>query len=712
MATGSDLLIGDVFTNAARAVPDRMAAALGDRVAHLRRARVRRQPAGPGPRHARDRPRVAGRRCGSATDARRRAAVRRPGQARAPSSSPSTGCSAPRRSAGILATCRPDLVVTDGTAAGVPAGDGASTLDELGRSADGRARRRPVDGAGLTERDPHVAFFTSGSTGRPKGAVLSHRANYLRTHPGRAPRAPGRHGLPLSAVPHGGVDHRPPAVAGPRRRGAARTRPAPTRSATPWPGHRATRLNCIPAVWRRIIDHVGSSGTGHLWLRSGSPTPARRPPRPSCSTPSPDSLPDAHLRVFYGSTEAGSVACLDHADIAEQAGQLRSAGPRRRGPASTTTASCGCRSPLLFDGYLDDPGATAAGLVDGWYRTGDLAEEDDDGYLSHRGPHRRRDPHRGRGRGARRGRGRAGRAPDGAPRWRWSGCPTPRGARWSAPWWWPSPARPAPTARGSAGPVRRPPGRLQAPPAAPGGRRPCRARRHRPGPAPPAGRAPGGRPDGLAEHCSVSIRSLFCGTRAHHHRHRGPGGAAGRGRPGPGGRGRGPRGPGVRELRRDDAGRRHRVDRRGRRRPHRGAADRRRHLVGHPHAPRARRPRCSACLVDRTAWCFVNTSVVPTGTGRRRPGWWTVPATDLAVDVGQRHGGLDGDDRGLRGGDRAGGPAARSRPRRGRRSPPTGPSTPTLNDRALRAGFDSLAAGTAPAWPDRRRCPVSDRRRR
>ena len=38
--------------------------------------------------------------------------------------------------------------------------------------------------------------------------------------------------------------------------------------------------------------------------------------------------------------------------------------------------------PLLFDGYFEDPAATADALVDGWYRTGDLAEFDADGYLS------------------------------------------------------------------------------------------------------------------------------------------------------------------------------------------------------------------------------------------------------------------------------------------------------------------------------------------
>jgi acyl-CoA synthetase (AMP-forming)/AMP-acid ligase II len=38
--------------------------------------------------------------------------------------------------------------------------------------------------------------------------------------------------------------------------------------------------------------------------------------------------------------------------------------------------------PLLFDGYFDDEDATDAALVDGWYRTGDLAEIDDDGFVT------------------------------------------------------------------------------------------------------------------------------------------------------------------------------------------------------------------------------------------------------------------------------------------------------------------------------------------
>ena len=67
------------------------------------------------------------------------------------------------------------------------------------------------------------------------------------------------------------------------------------------------------------------------------------------------------------------------------------------------------RGHNVFAGYLDDPEATAAAIVDGWFRTGDLGTKDADGFVTHRRPQEGPDhprrlqrlPARGRG-GARR----------------------------------------------------------------------------------------------------------------------------------------------------------------------------------------------------------------------------------------------------------------------------------------------------------------------
>src|SRR4029077_12216607 len=40
------------------------------------------------------------------------------------------------------------------------------------------------------------------------------------------------------------------------------------------------------------------------------------------------------------------------------------------------------RGHNIFAGYLNNPEATAAALVDGWFRSGDLGSKDEDGFLS------------------------------------------------------------------------------------------------------------------------------------------------------------------------------------------------------------------------------------------------------------------------------------------------------------------------------------------
>jgi len=146
--------------------------------------------------------------------------------------------------------------------------------------------------------------------------------------------------------------------------------------------HRATRLNCVPAVWNRLLRATSAGGGGGHDLSSirfadtgTSATP------PELLRSIAGALPQAQVRVFYGSTEAGGVTILEHADMERKPGSCGVPGP-------LTTVRVDyegrlwVRGPLLFDGYLDDPEATAEALVDGWYDTGDLAEADDDGFLT------------------------------------------------------------------------------------------------------------------------------------------------------------------------------------------------------------------------------------------------------------------------------------------------------------------------------------------
>lgn len=371
----NNLLIGDIFANAARAVPDRTAVALGDAsltfgeldaTSNQAARALASMGVGRGSRVV----------LWSPTDIRAAplfAALAKLGSVFVPIN----GSLGPEEAAEIISSSRPDVVLS-GLDQPVPiAGPPVLTLGDLGELAAPHLPA-PVGGESPSGGDPHVAFFTSGSTGRPKGAVLSHEVNYLRSHPGAQlePRGAMVCSFPLFHMGAWTIA---------LQQWQARDSVVLVESADAddiceaVERHRATRLNCVPAVWRRILDSVSTSNAGSLASIRFADTGTSATP-PELLRAIGDALPLAHLRVFYGSTEAGSVASLDHADMSAKPG---SCGP----PAPGVSVRLGedgelwVRSPMLFDGYLDDPVATRAALVDGWYRTGDVAEEDGDGYL-------------------------------------------------------------------------------------------------------------------------------------------------------------------------------------------------------------------------------------------------------------------------------------------------------------------------------------------
>ncbi len=374
----ADLLVGDVFTNAARAVPNRVAAAFGARVltfGELDAAanRVARALAALG---VKPRDRVVVLASTSLEVVPVFAGAAKLGAVFAPAN-PSLGTD---EAIEMTTAARPGVVLTDHERADVAAAVDAPvlTIDELTTHATRESPGAP-ERPGVGELDPHVVFFTSGSTGRSKGAVISHRVNYLRTHPGALLEPRGAMVCPYPLF-HMGAWTIALQQWQARDRVVFVERADPALVVDAIERHRATRLNCVPAVWYRILDLLGETPARELGSVRVADTGTSTTPV-ELLTAIKATFRNAGVRVFYGSTEAGSVAMLEDADITRKPGSCGVPAPAGEVRLADDGELC-VRGPLLFDGYFEDPDATAAALVDGWYHTGDLAEIDDEGYIT------------------------------------------------------------------------------------------------------------------------------------------------------------------------------------------------------------------------------------------------------------------------------------------------------------------------------------------
>jgi fatty-acyl-CoA synthase len=253
----------------------------------------------------------------------------------------------------------------------------------LGDAASGRMTvaellmRHPVRDRALPEvheDDAQVMHYTSGTTGDPKGCLLSHRVQRIRAGAGShwpvqptVVMFPQFHmagwaralqwWLQSSAVIY--VDR---AESGLLIDAIAR--------------HKVSILYCIPAVWRRIVeaDRSGYDLSCLQFAETGT----------SMVTPEllgliRGALPGVRISITYGSTEAGSVCVLGPEDIDRKPGSVGL-------PVPGVTIEEGANGemlvagPMVFSGYFRNEGATSRAFERGLFRTGDLAQIDEEGY--------------------------------------------------------------------------------------------------------------------------------------------------------------------------------------------------------------------------------------------------------------------------------------------------------------------------------------------
>lgn len=249
-----------------------------------------------------------------------------------------------------------------------------------------------VDMAPTQADDTAVIIYTSGTTGPPKGAELTHFGIYMNTTVSGA-RIPIRpddvvlaalpffHVYGLTSVLNICVRHACTMVLLPRFDAAAALDLVER--------HGITRISAVPTM---LIGMVEDPDTGRdlssvsQVVSGGSALPQEVLRRFEAK------FPRATILEGYGLSESTSSVAVN---VSREERRVMSIGKplwgtecrvvdaegHLLGPGEDQVGELLFRGPTIMKGYYRNPEATAATLVDGWLRTGDMGYRDEDGFI-------------------------------------------------------------------------------------------------------------------------------------------------------------------------------------------------------------------------------------------------------------------------------------------------------------------------------------------
>jgi fatty-acyl-CoA synthase/long-chain acyl-CoA synthetase len=279
------------------------------------------------------------------------------------------------------------------TTALVIGGGNAGPGSEDYEAAVSAAGTEPLDIV-VDEDAPAFIMYTSGTTGRPKGAVLTHRNLLMHvfshvTHLGWDPDdRVSTYGAPLFHIA---------ALAGLLPTMLVGGCLVVTRSGGFDPvamldlmeSEGITSIFLVPAMWAAVVavPGIASRDLSRLKRISWGAAPAST----TLLRTMLDTFPQAEMVTAFGQTECSPVTCfLRGEDALRKIGsvgtpmlnvELRVVDESMNDVPRGEVGEIVYRSPMVMKEYWNRPDATAEAFAGGWFHSGDLVREDEDGYF-------------------------------------------------------------------------------------------------------------------------------------------------------------------------------------------------------------------------------------------------------------------------------------------------------------------------------------------
>lgn len=251
----------------------------------------------------------------------------------------------------------------------------------------------PAPTVDIPNDSPALIMYTSGTTGRSKGAVLTHtNLNGQATTSIYASSTDIRNDIGFVGVPlfHiGGVGNLLP--------GFLLGRPVviyplgafdPVRLLDVLEAENVTGIFLVPAQWQLVCAEQ-QARPRHLKLRTISWGAA--PASDTLLRQMVETFPGTDILASFGQTEMSPVTCiLVGREATQKLGSVGTVIPTvaaRVVDEQMNDVPIGdvgeiiYRGPTLMSGYWNNPQATAEAFAGGWFHSGDLVRQDEDGYL-------------------------------------------------------------------------------------------------------------------------------------------------------------------------------------------------------------------------------------------------------------------------------------------------------------------------------------------